>query len=347
MSHFTCLVVGLNPEDQLAPFDENLRTEFKDKSDEYRNEYETTKVSEFYCQSSSSWGKQITQELFEELKKSKVGRVITYVVTKIDPMSYFKNGGKYRGYYEMGGHKRCKGDQWFEVEKILETTHPNPDTCFEGKIRIRKITRPKQIAMKDKYTVYEDYLKEWHGVEDTERPGYDFNPKPKWDWHQLGGRWTGFFKLKPQKSGVLGKPGLMTEIPTEYGVADQAYKRDIDFERMAQEKFEESCETYDKFNEDYTNGTLKPFEGYREYGVENTGDCENYIPETREQYLKRHAHVGTFAILKDGEWYEKGKMGWWACVSNEKDPDEWNSQFDKLINELPEDTLLSVYDCHI
>lgn len=347
MSHFTCLVIGENPEEQLAPFNENLKTEFKDNTEAYKEEYETKMVEEFYCNSSSSWGHQITQELFETLKKSKNGRILEYEVKKLDPMSYLKLGKKYRGYYTLEGHKRCKGDAWFEVQDILSTTHPNPETCFEGKVLLRKIARPKKIALKDKYPIYEDYLKHWHGIEDIEKQGYDFNPKAKWDWHQLGGRWTGFFKLKPNTRGKVGKPGLMTDAP-EWGTADQARKKDIDFDGMKQDQFEESSQTYDKFEVLYKEGKIDSATAYFEYDIKNKGkDGDHFVPETREEYLKRHAHVGTFAVLKDGEWYERGEMGWWGCVSDEKNPDEWNEQFDKLLAELPENTLLSIFDCHI
>jgi len=55
----------------------------------------------------------------------------------------------------------------------------------------------------------------------------------------------------------------------------------------------------------------------------------------------------TFAILKDGEWYERGKMGWWAIVTDEMEDDKWDAEFKKLIDGLPDDTLISIYDCHI
>jgi hypothetical protein len=347
MSHFTVLVIGENPEEQLKPFDENLRVEFNDKTEEYREEYETKMVDEFYCSSHSSWGHRISKELFETLQKSKVGRVIVYDVKKLDAFAYLKLGGKYRGYYEVENGKRCKGTMWFEVEEILETTHPDSTTCFEGKVRLRKISKPKKIALKDRYPDYEEYLRDWHGVEDDERQGYDYNPKAKWDWYQLGGRWTGYFKLKPGKKGDLGEYSLVSEHRAEFGTADQALKKDIDFDKMEHEQFEKSSETYDKFEAAYKAGTLKPGDGYWEYGVENTGDRDNYVPETREQYIKRCAPVRTFAVLKDGVWIEKGEMGWFGIASNEKDPDEWNNEYKKLIDSLPDNTLLSVYDCHI
>jgi len=348
MSHFTVLVIGPDPEEQLKPFDEDLRTDFEDKTEEYREEYETKKVDEFYCSSHSSWGQKITQELFEDLKKSKVGRIIVYNVAKLDPMNYLKRGMKYRGYYALENNERCKGSQWFEVDEILDTSHPDSDVCFEGKVRLRKIAAPKKMALKDKYPIYEDYLKEYHGLDDTEHQGYDFNPKAKWDWYQLGGRWIGTFKLKPNAKGNLGDPSLVAERRAEQGTADQAYKKDIDFDEMRQDNFEEASKTYDEFEEEYKKDGFNSSIGYFRYGVHNIGKgADHYIPESREQFLKRCGAFRTFAVLKDGEWYEKGEMGWWGCVSNEKNPDDWNEEFDKLLNELPEDTLLSVYDCHI
>ena len=348
MSHFTVLVIGENPEEQLKPFDENLRVEFNDKTEEYRKEYETEKVNEFYCASHSSWGMQITQELFETLKKSKIGRVVEYTVDKLDPLEYLTKGKKYKGYYQLEGHKRSKGSQWFEVEEIVKTTHPDEDICFEGKVLLRKIAAPKKIALKDKYLVYEDYLKLWHGVEDNDHQGYDFNPKAKWDWYQLGGRWTGYFKLKPRTTGIVGDFSLVSDHRAGYGTADQAYKKDIDFEKMIQDKFEEASETYDNFEAEYKKGEMNPSKGYFEYGVENIGkDGDHYVPEPREQYLKRNAAFGTFAVLKDGVWSERGEMGWFGVVSDKKNPDIWNDEYKKLIDSLPEDTLLSMYDCHI
>lgn len=51
--------------------------------------------------------------------------------------------------------------------------------------------------------------------------------------------------------------------------------------------------------------------------------------------------------MKDGKWYEKGRMGWWGMVSGEKEQDVWNKQFTALIDGLSDDTILTVVDCHI
>lgn len=53
----------------------------------------------------------------------------------------------------------------------------------------------------------------------------------------------------------------------------------------------------------------------------------------------------TFAVLVDGEWKERGRMGWFACVSDEKD--DWSSEFMNILDSIPEDKFLTVVDCHI
>lgn len=54
-----------------------------------------------------------------------------------------------------------------------------------------------------------------------------------------------------------------------------------------------------------------------------------------------------FAILKHGKWYEKGKMGWWAMVSNEKSQNVWDKEVKQLIADIAPDTPVYIYDCHI
>lgn len=59
----------------------------------------------------------------------------------------------------------------------------------------------------------------------------------------------------------------------------------------------------------------------------------------------------TFALLDSaGVWHERGEMGWWACVSNEKPRDEWSVEFWKIIEAEAEknpEQRVYVTDCHI
>jgi len=353
MSHFTVLVIGENPEEQLAPYSEQdeYYMSFIDKTKEVEKEYKTKKTSEFHCASDNSWGQEISQEFYKKLSKAKVGERFEQSVGKNGFGSYFKKGEHYRGYFTVPEKReRMKNSRWFKVVSILETTHPDKDICFEGKIKVERVTQPKRIPVNQVYKTIEAYAKDYHGYYKVNgKYGYRSNENAKWDWYQLGGRWTGFFKLKPGVNGGLGTPSLVSSRRAEVGTADQALKRNIDFDAMYSENLECSIKSYEEFKELYKKDPEKAEqEAYFNYGVYNTsGNREEFIPETKEKYLDRNASISTFAIVKDGKWYEKGEMGWWACVSNEKDTKEWNQEFKKLLDEIPEDTILSLYDCHI
>lgn len=71
-----------------------------------------------------------------------------------------------------------------------------------------------------------------------------------------------------------------------------------------------------------------------------------------QDYLrKRDLEVfhGTFAFLDaDGEWHERGSMGWFGMVYDEKaTPDEWDVQLKALIEAVDDDDWLVVVDVHI
>lgn len=62
-----------------------------------------------------------------------------------------------------------------------------------------------------------------------------YNPNSKWDWYSLGGRWSGcFIKLKDGAIGVSGRGSLVMD--NKPGI-DQAYKKDIDFEKIERKEF--------------------------------------------------------------------------------------------------------------
>jgi hypothetical protein len=52
-----------------------------------------------------------------------------------------------------------------------------------------------------------------------------------------------------------------------------------------------------------------------------------------------------FAILTADGWAEKGHMGWWAVVTDEKS--DWIDVAHGVIEAAPDGALFSLYDCHI
>lgn len=53
-------------------------------------------------------------------------------------------------------------------------------------------------------------------------------------------------------------------------------------------------------------------------------------------------------VTEDGEWVEKGGMGWWGMVSNETPNESWKDSFKRYINSIEDkDCLVTAVDFHI
>jgi len=204
-----------------------------------------------------------------------------------------------------------------EAYELLGKRLSEEDNFIVYEAKIELIDSPEEVSTNILYPDYHKYLEEWHGLDkdkETGRYGYWRNPNAKWDWYVLGGRWNNSFILK------------------DGSFSDQAKKGDIDFEEM--EKVNEK-----KLNKNWKEAKKEKNKVMQKmiYGIEE-GD-------TLESYVESQKKFSTFALLKEGQWYEKASMGWWGLTTNTNE--DWYSEFDKLLKELPENTLLSVYDCHI
>lgn len=404
MSHFTVLVVGKDAEKQLAPFDENDREQFIDEEEEYLKEYGT---------------KMISAVIFADGRK----------FTKYDE--------------EMKKHWKRDGIGISSKDEFI----------------VPAGAELKEIVANEMYATFETFMKEWHGMERDEefnKYGSRRNPKAKWDWYELGGRWTGFFKLKskdnkgtslnqdhledlsyrygvtksvikqlviainkgseatdefnkknPIRGGYqlekeikelltikyegakVGRPGLMTDLAGP-GYVDSAKVKDIDFDAMIKEKEDKARTRYETV-ERLLGGSIPQMTMFWKDMITEGGkfshltieekrnlyhnqaakiivnkasqnpelskddrsllvwlDLEDY-QVSKEEYVAKAGRnaLSTFAVLKDGEWFEKGEMGWFGMAHNEMDQDKWNEEFMKLLKSLPGDTVISVYDCHI
>lgn len=135
-------------------------------------------------------------------------------------------------------------------------------------------------------TQYEDSLDE-HGNELS-----TYNPKSKWDWYSVGGRWKGSvmnWTSTVEHPAKVITPTWTQEAWTEkVGGADVVQKKDL-----------------------------------QEFS-------------------------GTFAFLgADGEWHERGRMGWFGMVADEQDPDAWDAHLKQLVEDVADEDWLVVVDVHI
>lgn len=199
-----------------------------------------------------------------------------------------------------------------------------------------------------------------------------YNPRSKWDWYITGGRWTGYFPLKPGCEGQVGEPGVMTE-RAKPGYADIARLKDIDIERARNEAAKEAHGAFVQWKAIFErHGRPEPWSSIRDSGIDIDKARELYhaqpaIKAAREARLTfmdcpvelfgfdhlsyvAEAMDGAlvpFAFVLGGEWIERGKMGWFACVSGEQDEAQWGALFHKTLREQDPDTLLTMVDCHI
>jgi hypothetical protein len=193
----------------------------------------------------------------------------------------------------------------------------------------------------------EAFVKEYAGYHFDKKgnAGYYHNPNAKWDWYSIGGRWSFMLKAKNGAKGWTGDASWTVEDKQPpKGYWDILAKKDIDFKAMEQDHVAIRLKRYaveiePVIKDETIDGTLAFFK----YGLEKVGDRW----ETAQEYADRDKQFTTFAILYDGEWIERGKMGWWACVSNEKEKDHWEEEFKTVIDKADKNDLFAIVDCHI
>jgi hypothetical protein len=382
MSHFTVLVIGDNPEEQLAAFHE---FECTGEDNEYVQDIDITeKALKEYDEETEAKYKDTEGNLHSPYEDKFYRDPTPEEIKLVGSMggSGFAKGISYssRDWGDGKGYRpkvHFLPEGWEEVRvythdvesfaEWVEGYYGVSSVAFGGEIDLAKTHKYGYILLGADGKVLQV-------IDRT-------NPNRKWDWYQLGGRWTGFFLLKPTPVAILngrtGTPGLMTK-EAKLGYADQCRIKDIDVEGMYAESVKEAGERYDKIMN--VVGTLEGFIPWKDFlkrcdakeitidearkqyhnqvakqALKNSPDKDHFWVEldeylcTREDYVEiaRVSSIVTFALIKDGKWYERGEMGWWGVVSNEKDRDAWDEQFYKFFNELSEDTLVSVYDCHI
>lgn len=209
----------------------------------------------------------------------------------------------------------------------------------------------------------------------------------KWDYYTIGGRWAGFLKLKPGGKGTShrrrGNFSMdLGESPAGY--ADVARKGDVDFEQMRNDKGVkaralwkrcreitggQSWESWDdtlircKTGENAKGEPIIDIERAREeYNGqpaiellkaskldEFSWNIDDDLALEEETYVQRERDGACclFAFLRDGQWTERGQMGWFATVGGEMSMPQWRSRFNAMLDALPDDTLLTVVDCHV
>lgn len=385
MSHFTVLVIGDNYEQQLAPYHEfectgedNEFVQDIDITEETRQEYQESKqhmvrspdgsIESPFTKEGEYKAKFLREPTPEEAAEGGmlgIGRRGDLHYVSRD----FKDGRGYRAkIYEVP--EGC-------TEIDVPTSEVMSFTDYATRYERRPVVKNGDpIPRRDRYKYGYVILNSANEVVKIVRRT---NPNARWDWYQVGGRWSGYFKMKPTAVGAVhGTPSLLDrDFVAKPDEADIIRKGDVDFEAMRQESGDNAAKRYDKLHAiidgrqylswesllvKYPDDIARAREEYhgqpiiraiRESEDEDIRwaafDGLDDLMVPRDQFIQqaRDNAISTFAVVKDGQWYERGKMGFWAMVRDEKDRDEWTRQFNELIDGLPDDTILTVVDCHI
>lgn len=187
------------------------------------------------------------------------------------------------------------------------------------------------------------------------------NPNAKWDWYEVGGRW---------KDRLLLTNGQRV---------DCARKGDINFKAMEEEDVNKAQRQWTSVHDALTKaGAPHTWKSWETIEAEHAARGNKHFDLMREEFMTqpsvraihsmplgpydtekfnctfeeyvekaRKNSMVFFAFLRDGKWAERGKMGWCATVTDEKDEDEWTNFMNKQLDELSDDEILTIVDCHI
>lgn len=213
---------------------------------------------------------------------------------------------------------------------------------------------PKKLEWTDE-EMYQNEIKYYEEDQITPDGGVysTYNPESKWDWWVVGGRYRDRLVLKPGVTGDKGKT-MTPYVGTLYaasvdGRCDIAHKGDIDWDKMhlTEERFDKAC----RFWEMKVEGAEPITEEEKEEMKWDWYKPEFYSERYKDKstFAQCEASFTMWAVVKNGEWYEKGDMGWWGASDETHDEAvDWEKNFyDRFIKDLPDDTLLTVVDCHI
>lgn len=174
----------------------------------------------------------------------------------------------------------------------------------------------QEYKEKYNYETFENFLSDYHGYKIIDgKIGRHTNPNAQWDWWEVGGRF---------RNKLVTKDGT---------VCDSCKYGDLDFDAMI-ERLRTQHATW------WAEAMEKPEEiRYFAYGINPT--------TTREEYVEDVKSLDCFAFVIDGTWNEKGDMGWWGIVADEKDTEEWDAILDDVFSKVSNDKYITVVDCHI
>jgi uncharacterized protein YdcH (DUF465 family) len=238
-------------------------------------------------------------------------------------------------------------EEYKEYYRLIKQDEAEFDRLYPRYNKDYILKRYEEIKDKTEIELYEEYI-DGYETDDDGNVLSTYNPKSKWDWYTIGGRWPNMLAIELGKEGIGSSRATLSsfdfiegKIPKretdKYEGVNGARFKDIDFQLSKYFKydFESKKDVINRYNTD---------EELKKYIDEKYSSIDEYIKEIEEGNNSL-----TYAMLIDGEWIEPGKMGWWA-MSDETD--ETRALYEQKIADYFEskkdsDDWLVIVDCHI
>lgn len=150
-----------------------------------------------------------------------------------------------------------------------------------------------------------------------------YNPKSKWDWYSIGGRWN-------DGNNVIQIKDL------------KLYNEIDDVTRKMYEEAWHCFETNTELSEEVLNKLFDGFNMWKgSYYIERYGTCDNWI--------KQNTSNLPYAFVDANGWYEKGQMGWFGCDNATQESIDSYTEFAEKYFTADEnkDKYIVWVDCHI
>lgn len=220
--------------------------------------------------------------------------------------------------------------------KYCEDTDCVPHEYLEFEDRTDEVNdHIQEKAEEGKTVTFEEAAEEYFGYTVEERDGrkvagYYYNHNAKWDWYQIGGRWSGLIRLK---DGERSSFSVLKDIyfnPTQKSL-DEANR----FWELYVEKGMENLTEEEKKELGFVFYK-------REFYIERY--------KTKEEYVKQTTDFSTYAVLDENGWHEPGPMGWFGVsgASAESEENFKKGFYDNFIKGRDMNkTYLAIVDCHI
>lgn len=207
------------------------------------------------------------------------------------------------------------------LERVVKSYEENEEVDKE---KIKEYNKLAQALKEDNI----EYIRNWneennyyYGIDEKGNALSTYNPNSKWDWWDIGGRWSGMIDNNQQKLTEL-KPLINKGQYTE----------------------EELIAMYPEHYEYYMD-MLNGKSYYRkEYILSQYPDLETYVMKMENLY--------TYALmLPNGEWIEPGEMGWFGIsAASEEEHRDYEENYWKIVEEMAKrypDGYMTIVDCHI